>query len=49
MVGCNEIEVNQALLIDPGEEREIRIHYIPYITGNEIITTKFSIDGGEPV
>jgi hypothetical protein len=26
MVGCNEIEVNQALLIDPGEEKEIKIH-----------------------
>lgn len=29
MVGCNEIEVNQAMIIEPGEEKEIKIHYIP--------------------
>jgi len=49
MVGCNELEVNQALLLDPGEQRDLKINYIPYIISEEIIKTKFSVDGGEPV
>lgn len=49
MVGCNELEVNQALLLDQGEQRDLKINYIPYIISEEIIKTKFSVDGGEPV
>lgn len=49
MVGCNDLEVNQALLLDPGEQRDLKINYIPYIISEEIIKTKFSVDGGEPV
>jgi len=33
-VGCNEVEVNQALIIDPEESLDILIKYVPYIIGN---------------
>lgn len=43
------MEVNQGILIDIGETREITIRYIPYITGDVVVTTVFSVDGGENI